>query len=102
MSKKLFSGCLITVRVIGSVRLSKNGVENDRLVAVPLPSAGAPKTTDGYKEIGDLPRSLTDEIVEFLTSYSRRQGNVIDFHTVVRSNEARKSIKSTMKAFAKK
>lgn len=98
----LFSGCLIRVRIIGSVRLSKNGVENDRLVGVPLPSAGAPKPTDGYREMSDLPSALTDEIVEFLTSYSRRQGNAVDFHSVVGADEARKSIKRAMKAFAKK
>jgi inorganic pyrophosphatase len=98
----LFSGCLIAARVIGSVRLSKNGVENDRLIAVPLPSAGAPKPTDTYNEITDLPSALLDEIVDFLTSYSAQQGNAIDFHTVVGSGEARKSIKRTMKAFGKK
>jgi inorganic pyrophosphatase len=64
----LFSGCLIETRVIGSVRLSKNGVENDRLIAVPLPSEGAPKPTDSYNEIGDLPQALLNEIVDFLGS----------------------------------
>lgn len=97
----LFSGCLIETRVIGAVRLSKNGVENDRLIAVPQPSPGAPKPTDSYKEIGDLPEPVLNEIVEFLKSYSEHQGNTIDVHTVVGAEEARKSLKQTMKAFAK-
>ncbi len=39
----LFSGCLIEVRVLGAIRETKDGVENDRLIAVPLPSPGALK-----------------------------------------------------------
>jgi inorganic pyrophosphatase len=97
----LFSGCLIETRVIGAVRLAKNGVENDRVIAVPQPSAGAPKPTDTYKEISDLPESVMNEIVDFLKSYSEQQGNAIDVHAVVDAEEARKSIKQTMKAFAK-
>lgn len=98
----LFSGCLIETRVIGAVRLTKNGVENDRLIAVPQPSPGAPKPTDAYKEISDLPEALRNEIVDFLISYSERQGNTIDVRAVVGADEARKSIKRTMKAFAKR
>lgn len=98
----LFSGCLIETRVLGAVRLVKNGVENDRLIGVPQPSPGAPKPTDSYHEIGDLPKAELDEIVDFLVTYSRRQGNTIDLRAVVGVDEARKSIKQTMKAFAKK
>jgi inorganic pyrophosphatase len=97
----LFSGCLIQTRVIGNVRLSKNGVENDRLIAVPQPSAGAPKPTDAYTEISDLPESQLDEIIDFLRSYSEREGNRIDLHTVVGAAEAQRAIKQSMKAFEK-
>jgi len=45
----LFSGCLIEVRVLGAIRERKDGVENDRLIAVPLPSPGAPQKSDDYR-----------------------------------------------------
>jgi inorganic pyrophosphatase len=97
----LFSGCLIETRVIGLVRLAKNGVENDRVIAVPQPSRGAPKPTDAYHEIHDLPQSVRGEIVDFLKSYSEHQGHSIDVHSVVGAGDAQKAIKQTMKAFAK-
>jgi Inorganic pyrophosphatase len=40
----LFSGCLIEARVVGSVRLSKNGVENDRLYRGAIAKCGCTET----------------------------------------------------------
>lgn len=98
----LFSGCLVQTRVLGAVRELKNGVENDRLIAVPQPSPGAPKQTDAYQDITDVPAPVLDEIVGFLRSYSERQGNTIDVRGVVGATQAMKLIKDTMKAFAKR
>jgi inorganic pyrophosphatase len=97
----LFSGCFIVVRVLGTVRERKNGIENDRLIAVPLPSPGAPKQTDRYRDIGDLPQPVLEEIVGFLRSYSERQGNAIEVRGVAGAADAMKSVKRTTKAFAK-
>ena len=64
--KGFFSGCLLEARVLGSVRERKNGVENDRLIAAPRPSAGAPRQADFFRDISDVPQVLIDEIVAFL------------------------------------
>ncbi len=53
--KGLFSGCLIGVRVIGSVCERKDGVQNDRVIAVPLPSRALhsrPTTTTSLRRSG--------------------------------------------------
>jgi inorganic pyrophosphatase len=98
----LFSGCLIEVRVIGAIRQTKDGVEDDRLIAVPLPSAGAPKPTDVYFDITDLPRSELDKIEDFLVRYSSDEGHRIEISAVVGAEEALTSIKRCMKQFRKK
>lgn len=98
----LFSGCLIEARIIGAVKERKNGVENDRLVAVPLPSPGAPAPTDRYRTISDLPEKLLRGITEFLVDYSQRAGNRIDIEGMIGCDEAMKSIRKTAKAFRKK
>ena len=41
------------------------GLENDRLIAVPLPSPGTPLDTDAYTEISDLPQGTTRGDQEF-------------------------------------
>ncbi len=98
----LFSGCLIQVRVIGVVYEAKDGVENDRLVAVPLPSEGAPQLTDSYHDFSDVPESTRDEIVNFLKTYSERQGHRIDQNGIGDKNDAMKLVQATKKAFKKK
>jgi hypothetical protein len=47
-------------------------------------------------------RQHIDEAVGFLRSYSERQGNTIEVRGIVDGAQAMKSIKQTMKAFAKR
>ena len=98
----LFSGCLIKARVIGAIRETKDGVENDRLIAVPTPSPGAPMDTDAYLDISDLPRNELDEIKEFLYNYSSEQGHKVRIKAVVGAKDALASVKRSMKQFRKK
>ncbi|MBV8148167.1 MAG: inorganic diphosphatase [Candidatus Eremiobacteraeota bacterium] len=97
----LFSGCLIEARIIGTVRETKDGTENDRLIGVPLPSPGAPAPTDAYRDIADLPRHTLDDIKRFLTEYSARQGHRIRVKAIAGADEAMQSVKATCKAFKK-
>lgn len=97
----LFSGCLIETRVIGAIRETKDGIENDRLIAVLPPSKGAPQTTDGYREISDLPDRTLDAIKRFLVEYSSRQGHAIDIRAIVNSTQAMRIVKRRMKDFKK-
>ncbi len=98
----LFSGCLIEARIIGAIRETKDGIENDRLIAVPLPSPGAPLPTDQYFDIVDMPRNELDEIKDFLVKYSSEQGHQIDVKAIVGAQAAITSVKHCMKQFRKK
>jgi inorganic pyrophosphatase len=98
----LFSGCLIQVRVIGAIRETKDGTENDRLIAVPLPSPAAPLATDAYTEISDLPKEVFERIKGFLVRYSSEQGHAIRISAVVGAGEAMKTITSGRRKFKKK
>jgi inorganic pyrophosphatase len=98
----LFSGCLIESRLIGAIRETKDGVENDRLIAVPIPSRGAPMPTDNYFDISDLPDGQLNEIKDFLVAYSSEQGHSIRIAAVVGAKDALAAIKRCMKQFRKK
>jgi inorganic pyrophosphatase len=97
----LFSGCLIEARVIGAVRETKDGTENDRLLAVLPPSKGAPQSTDGYHDIADIPHDTLDAIKRFLIEYSEGQGHRIDIKAVVGADDAMRIVKRRMKDFKK-
>jgi inorganic pyrophosphatase len=98
----LFSGCLIRTRILGAIRETKDGVENDRLIGVPLPSPGAPLPTDRYREITDLPRERLEEIEQFLFRYSSAQGHAIDVKAVVGARAAMETVARTKKKFKKR
>jgi inorganic pyrophosphatase len=97
-----FSGCLIAVRVVGVVRERKDGVENDRLIAVPTPSAGAPQLTDRYLDISDVPRKTIDTIVAFLRAYSECQGHTIELRGLRNAALGMKLVRKTARAFDKR
>ena len=97
-----FSGCLIDVRVLGVVLERKDGLENDRLIAVPLPSAGAPQLTDTYFDIANVPGETINEVLTFLAEYSRRQGHTIDQRGLGDAARAMKLVQKTKRAFDKR
>ena len=96
-----FSGCLIETRLLGSIKLKKNGVENDRLVGAPLRVGDCKQPTDDYDDISDLPRRELDAICKFLTEYSERQGNVIELIGPIQADAALKSIMAARKKYKK-
>jgi inorganic pyrophosphatase len=97
-----FSGCLLAVRVVGVVLERKDGLENDRLIAVPAPSAGAPQATDRYLDISDVPRNTIDAIVLFLRTYSERQGHTIEQRGLGNAALGMKLVRKTARAFDKR
>ena len=97
----LFPGCLIEVRLIGAVMESKDGTNNHRTLAVPLPSAGAPALTDKVHEAHELPEPMLDQILTFLRRYSELQGHQIDQRGVVNAAEAMDVLKRARKAYKK-
>lgn len=97
----LFPGCFIVVRVLGAVRLKKDGVENDRLIGVPAISKGAPQPTDAYRDINDLPPEKVARIRNFLVEYSSLQGHNIAVESIVGANDAMKLVKKSTKQYKK-
>jgi inorganic pyrophosphatase len=97
----LFSGCLVAARVLGAIRETKNGVENDRLIGALPPNRSAPQPSDDYKDIVDVPETLLKEIRAFLKLYSQRQGNLIKIKGTVRAKKAMSSVRKAIKDYKK-
>jgi inorganic pyrophosphatase len=70
-----FPGCLVATRVVGVLGYIKNGVTNDRLIAVPVTKAGAGSHWSEVEDIGDLSDRILREIEDFLLGYNRFEGH---------------------------
>ena len=97
-----FAGCLIECRVLGLVRLKKDGVENDRIVAAPQQQPGIAQTADAYDDIDDVPKETIDGICRFLVEYSVDEGHTIEFDGVKSKKKALKAIADAVKAYEKR
>lgn len=97
----LFPGCLVGARLIGAILQTEDGIENDRLIAVPTPSPGAPLRTDNYVDIADLPKSELEEIRGFLIRYSTGEGHTIEPRGEVGAEGAMEIVKQCIKQFRK-
>jgi len=69
-----FTGCLVTVRLLGSIeaRQTEKGstIRNDRLIG----TAETPKIKPRARSLGDLPPRLLSEIEHFFVAYNRFEG----------------------------
>lgn len=101
LSEGTFSGCMVKARILGAIRLAKNGTENDRLIGAPEPMPGRRLFTDEYETVSDLPDSLRREIESFLCGYSEGEGNDITLHGAVEAADARGLLENGRKAFRK-
>lgn len=72
-----FPGCLIATRVVGVLGYMKNGVPNDRLLAVPVTKAGAGSHWSEVQDVGDLSDRILREIEDFLLGYNRFEGHEV-------------------------
>jgi inorganic pyrophosphatase len=70
-----FPGCFAEARLLGIIRLAKNGTQNDRLVACAKRQGGIALSTDPYERIRDLPQATVDSLKRFLIEYSEGAGN---------------------------
>jgi inorganic pyrophosphatase len=78
MDEPTFPGCVLRVRLLGTIGLTEDGVENNRFVSCLLPAEETSLSTDGYETIDDLPKKLLDEIQNFLYQYSEEKGHKIE------------------------
>lgn len=97
----LFSGCLIAARVIGSICERKDGVQDDRVIAVPLPTPGVPQPTDDYHDISDVPKHEIERITKFLAEYPTIEGHKVEIAGFADARSAMKNIRAAMKTFKK-
>lgn len=97
-----FPGCLVEARILGVIRLKKNGVDNDRFISCPKRLKGVAQSTDSYDDMDDLPKNTLDSLCRFLVEYSADQGNKIKFKGVESRKSAMTAIGVGMRAFKKK
>lgn len=97
-----FTGCLIETRLLGIVRLQKNGVENDRIIAAPPSVDRVPQPTDRYDDIDDVPKETIADICHFLVDYSEEEGNKIEFKGVKSRKKAVAALEDAMESYERK
>ncbi|HEY1977578.1 MAG TPA: inorganic diphosphatase [Candidatus Baltobacteraceae bacterium] len=97
-----FTGCLLETRVLGIVRLKKNGVENDRVLAAPVVQPGVSQPSDAFADADDIPKDTMSDICRFLVEYSEEEGNRVEFKQVRSRKKAMAAIEAAMKTYEKK
>jgi inorganic pyrophosphatase len=89
-----FPGCLAQARLIGIIRLEKNGEQNDRLLACAERVEGIAQSTDVYDDIGDLPKPVIQSTCRFLIEYSEGAGNDITVKAVESREDALAAVRA--------
>ncbi len=64
MDEPAFPGCLVRARAIGVLKATKEGLANDRIIAVSTDA----KTWANHKDLSDLSRRLLHEVQQFFHS----------------------------------
>ncbi len=97
-----FVGCLAQGRLLGIVRLFKDGIQNDRVVACAKRHEGVAQSTDAYEKIDDVPAATIASIVRFLVEYSEGAGHKIEFKGVDGRKAAKQAVRDAIKLREKK
>ena len=97
-----FTGCLVETRILGIVKLEKNGEENDRVIAALPKRDGVSQPSDEYDDVDDLPKETLHDICHFLVDYSAEEGNEIVYKGVKSRKKAMAAIEDAMKNYEKK
>jgi inorganic pyrophosphatase len=94
-----FTSCLVRARIVGIVRLKKNGEENDRILGCPTRQKGLTQKSDAYEDVGDIPEDTIRNICHYLIDYSEAEGNDLEFEGAHSRKAALKSIAKARKEF---
>jgi|SRR5579884_3494 len=97
-----FPGCFTEARLLGIIRLQKNGEQNDRLVTCAKRIDGISLSTDPYETIADVPKSVIDSLRRFLVEYSEGAGNRVQCSGVEGREKALEAVQRGIAAFQKK
>lgn len=92
MDEPSFPGCVMQVRLLGAITVRKDGAENDRFVSCLRPSEETSLSTDGYKDITDLPKKLLREMEHFLKNYASERGDECEIKGAIGRKDALKRI----------
>ena len=96
-----FTGCLLKARILGIVRLKKNGEENDRILGCPTPQKGLTQKSDAFDDVDDVPGDTIRNICRYLIDYSEAEGNDLEFEGAHSRKAAIKAIVKAQEAFEK-
>ncbi|GAC1413879.1 MAG: inorganic diphosphatase [Candidatus Velthaea sp.] len=102
MDEATFSGCLVKLRLLGAIRVTKNGIENDRFIGVPQRMSGVTLRTDSYETFSDIEADERSALEGFLRDYSEAEGNDVRVTGTRERDAAIASIDRGRKAFRKK
>ncbi|MBV8354977.1 MAG: inorganic diphosphatase [Candidatus Eremiobacteraeota bacterium] len=94
-----FAGCLVECRILGLVRLAKDGTRNDRVIAAPLFCPGSPQPTDPFDDVDDIPKDTIESIKRFLSEYSEEEGHHIEIRGVKSKKRAFEAIDEAIEAY---
>jgi inorganic pyrophosphatase len=97
-----FPGCLVHARIIGSIGLHKNGIENDRLIACPISLPGAASTWDEVHDLDDVSPRLIEEIQGFLRDHQTFEGHRIDLTGLHDAAQAMETVRRAVEKWEKK
>ena len=86
-------------RLVGIIRLEKNGVRNDRLIACAKRMQGVAQNTDPFDDIDEFPKAMVKSLCRFLVDYSKEEGNEMTFEGVASRKKALGALKDGVKAF---
>jgi inorganic pyrophosphatase len=81
------------VRVLGALRLRKNGQQNDRLIGCPISLPGAASTWDEVRELADVSPRLLRELEGFMTDHQTFEGNVIELDGFINGSAAMQAVR---------
>jgi inorganic pyrophosphatase len=103
MDEPAFTGCHVSVRLIGAIQAEQTESEgvverNDRLIGV----ASSAKLYEDIKELSDITDPLVDQIEHFFISYNMEKGKKFEPVGRVGSRVARNLVESGRKHAKKK
>tara|TARA_B110000977_G_C11085780_1_gene494631 strand:- start:3405 stop:3881 length:477 start_codon:yes stop_codon:yes gene_type:complete len=90
MEDSLYPGTIISVEIIGVLKMIDNGEEDDKLIAIPSKKLNFPKKfTNQHNE---LYINYVDEIKFFLKNYKKLENKVVEVNEYLKKIEAIKII----------
>ncbi|MEX2054147.1 MAG: inorganic diphosphatase [Candidatus Colwellbacteria bacterium] len=94
-----FPGCRVPARIIGVLEMIDSGDKDEKLIAVPE----GDQDFSEWKDIGDVPQSVKDEIKEFFSTYKNLEpGKVVEVKEWGNVKDAKKILENAQERHAKR